>query len=204
MSEANSLPTFPMDDRERRVVIPVAKNPETGQSARGIEGLRAAVLVFPRTVITRRSSDVSLADGWQPIAAAAAIQAIPAPQNSSDPIGVDGLDRVSWWLTEVASDMPGPLPTVIPEIRFAIRACPNCGHSTQFSSGIIQFDGWGNGGLIAQISGILCSQWEMWMQVHEDEDADSKVKVRLTGAVDRSGGGSFAAHYGPLVVDHNP
>jgi len=205
-----NLPTFPIDDTERRVVVPGSiKNPDTGTSIRGVEGLRSAVIEFPRTVVVHRPAVTPEISGWQPLAAGAAIQRVPVPGRSTNPIGIDGFDRVSWWLSEIASDMPGPPTTYPPSVIFSIRACANCGRATEFANVKILAGAWTSGGLIVQVSGVLASQWEMWAQVQEDMPLDTKVKLRITGIFDRSSGGTSGSTgpgyvYGPLVIDHTP
>lgn len=205
MSEGvTNHPLFPIADSSLRVQLPSGTDPVTGESIRGPDGLRAATVVFPRVAVNYGSRNASAEDRWQPIAAVAVAQCVAPTSPGADAIIIDALSRVSFWLKGLVWDSPGERPNVPPVMDFDIRAASTGSGGTGESTGTIVAGGWDNTGLIAQVSGLLCSQWELWMRLRDVADADLQIKVRIDASVDRMGGSAVSVEYGPLVGTHTP
>lgn len=101
---------------------------------------------------------------WYPVVAIRVAPCdLPKPAANNSPVTVnDELTRVSFWLTR-AIDVDGAgTPS---DIQYQVRAASNC-TSEVIGTGTIKLTfGFDQIGLIAQASGILCNQWELWARV---------------------------------------
>jgi hypothetical protein len=190
---------FPISSAPRWVPLP------TGPEARGPDGLRAGLVVYPRVMVDQGSPDAAPADRWQDIAAISAIHCVPPGNPGADVVVVDALDRVSWWLLGLVYDGIGNRPIGSPpEVFFEVRSAIVGASGTVYASGTISPTTWNDAGMIVQVSGILCSQWEIWMRVSTDEDPGTKIRLRVAGCVDRIGGGVLDVQFGTIVSVHTP
>lgn len=190
----NTNTPFPMVP-SLRTILSVKKNPVSGMPARGIEGLRPGAVTFDKTLIERMPDG----SGWQPIAAIGAYELMPPTDPGGEPVIMDAFDCVSWWLMNVSyeGDPVSPLPSP-PQIDFSFRGA-FIGCSQTFSVVTTNLVSYKDTGLLVQVAGILCSQWEVWANIHTGQPAGSKVKVRLGGIADRMGYRKKEVELGTLV-----
>jgi len=169
----------------------VASEDANDNGVRGPDALRPGVVLFPWVTLSQNNGD------FIPIAC------ISTQENIQSQIGacwvsIDGLDRVSWWLRQIEavgqSDIGTP-PNFIFEIRPSTAGVSDLG-----LSGITNFLSFDDGALLGQVSGILCSQWELWGRIDPMAPAGSKLRVLVAGAADRLGGGVFSTHFGLLSI----
>jgi hypothetical protein len=192
-------PNFPCVDSALRTTLPRTI------SARGPDGLRAGLVIYPRVEVNQGSIDAPLIQQWQPVAAISAVQCTPPTAPGGDAVGFDALDRVSWWLLGLVYDGIGSRPIGSPpEIDFEVRQSMMSAVATDQANGTVSPGTWNDVGLIVQVSGMLSSQWELWMKVAATEPAGTKIKVRISGLVDRMGRGNLTVQYGTLVSTHFP
>jgi hypothetical protein len=198
---AKDNPSFPVADSTLRVVLPTGNDPITNQPVRGPDGLRPGLIVFPRTEVDQGSPDADSDKRWQPIACIAVAQCSPPGNPGADVVLVDALDRVSFWLLDVVYDGTGSRPALPPQITFEVRAAIAGAGGTAFVGGGIILSSWEDAGLIVQVSGILCSQWELWMRIPLPitEPAGTKVRLRIGCIADRVGGGVFETQLGTIA-----
>ena len=192
---------FPTVDSTIKVIAPVGTDPLSGKLARGPDSLRPLTVVFPRIVI-----DWPPNGDYQPIAALAAYQCLPPGDPGSTPVILDNFDRVTWWILGLLWDQPGPRPPKPSDFEFQVRTSLAGGISSTAAIGKTAFNEWDDGGFLVGVSGILCSQWELWARLPDGEGhvAGDKLKLRIAGAADRMAGGAYAAFFGNIVGDHAP
>lgn len=160
---------------------------------RGIEGLRPGVIGFPWIEIDNREDTL-----YQPVACIATDEQIPGRPGACW-VGMDALDRVTWWLKKIVWSGAGEPPPVPPQLTFEIRPATG-GTSDLALGGLTNFISWEDNAELAQASGVLCSQWELWARIHPTEPIDSKVRILVAGAADRNGGGVFDLRFGLLAA----
>lgn len=191
---------FPCDSTSR-VTLPVNLDPISGQPVRGPDGLRPGVIIWPRVEVDQGSADAPDQARYQAVAAIAAAQCMPP---SGDVVIYDALDRCSFWLLGLVYDGTGLRPAAPPAMLFQMRASLAGSAPTLVSTGVISANTWNDIGLISQVSGYLCSQFELWLLVDPSEPTGTKIKVRIGGAADRVGGGVQCVTYGGLVTSPDP
>jgi hypothetical protein len=160
---------------------------------RGAEGLRPGVISFPWVEIDN-PGDTS----YQPVACIATDEPI-ASRPGACVVGIDALDRSTWWLKRITWAGSGERPEIPPQMTFEIR--PAVGGTSDLAlGGLTNFVSWEDNAELAQASGILCSQWELWARIDPLEPIGSKVRILVAGAADRNGGGVFNARFGLLAT----
>jgi hypothetical protein len=105
---------------------------------------------------------------------------------------------VTFWVVQLAFAGTGTAPTVPPQLIFEIRPSA-VGISDLALQGETNFETFEDRGQLAQASGVLCSQWELWMQIHPGEPSGSKLRIQMAGAADRRGDGEFYPRFGLLA-----
>jgi hypothetical protein len=184
----NTLPPFPTGVGSLRASAPISLTPTNGPPGRGVEGLRPLGVVFPFTQVVSNPENT-----FQPIACLTAYQKIDPQIRSGNVSIVDGFDRVTWWL--MALEFDGPPGTALvdppPTFELSLRAA-GMGVSEEISqiSTSGQYNSYNNTGLIVQVAGLLCSQWELWARVDQIQvlpNIASSFKIRVAGLADRMG-----------------
>lgn len=113
----------------------------------------------------------------------------------------DGMSRCAFWLNEATIKPPTGLPATPQVVDFAIKVANDSIPNTVFHVTAIITPGTFNQpveggrsnvkGLIAEVSGILCTQFELWARVRNVGVQPSPVEVRLEFIADRLGGQIF-------------
>lgn len=195
-------PSFPSCSDSRVVLSRLHRMPACGTnttdgsantSVRGVEGLRPGVISFPWIEIDWRLDAI-----YQPVACIATDEPLLGRPGACS-VSVDALDRVTWWLKKITWAGPGERPDPPPQLTFEVR--PAVGGTSDLAlAGLTNFISWEDNAELAQASGILCSQWELWARIHPTEPSTSKVRILVAGAADRVGGGVFNVHFGLLAT----
>ena len=115
-----------------------------------------------------------------------------------------GLDRCLFMLGDLIpnkNDKAIPPPPIRFQIRAAIASPGQSGGNSEvvFEKQIIA-TGWQDNGEIVQVSGHLCTQWELWAYVDKTDHPDADqvgLGVILMGST--GSGGVFSVHQGVLV-----
>jgi|SRR5581483_7880009 len=181
-------PSFPTTSDARVNLSKLArKNFEAGPPPRGPDGLRPGVIQFPWITLLNLVA-------YQPVACIATSDPV---ENDGNPcmVNVDGLDRVSFWLVDMQYAETGEQPFTPPQITFEIRPA-TAGVSDIALSGQTHFVSYQDKSMLAEVSGWLCSQWELWARINPLEPSDAKLRILVAGAADRMGGGSLTSQFG--------
>ncbi len=150
-------------------------------------------MTFPPMILERTSDDA-----FQPVAAIATGDGEPLGSGRGCWVQTSLLDRVTWWAVNLNFRGTGEPPLSPPQIEFEIRPV-SAGVSDLAMSGLSNFSTYQDQGELAQVSGVLCSQWEFWAKIVSSEPIGTKLEIQLAAASDRTGGGVFDTRYGLLA-----
>lgn len=190
-------------------------------TARGPDGLRAAYFLFPEVTITAQADQE-----YQPVAAVTVYDcridstssAPPGPPGSGGtptggcgrfaicgalPMGVDAMDRISWWLNDVGyvNDPLGSMAAP-PDFDYEIRAALGR-RAERVADGTSALTAYGNNGLFIQVSGILCTEFEIWARINPFQigiTVGTQITVRFGAVVDRNSGSLLNSGVAPVGV----
>lgn len=179
-------PIFP--DNDQKIFLPQVSRL---LQPRGNEGLRAASVTFPKVEVERLSDN-----SFQPIACVSVRHRIMDGIAHNCLVNIDALDRVSWWLTGLDPLGPGPASITPAQLDLEIRAATS--YSDVRTVGLTNFLSFADRGLIVQVTGLLCSQWEMWARIIAAEPVGTKLRMQVVADVDRLGQSSSIS-YGQLA-----
>lgn len=191
---AHTKPPFPSDTTTLST-LSVCPLPFPQPTARGPDGLRAAYFYFPEVVVTAQ-----LDQEYQPISA---VSVYDCRIDSNTPdcgrfripgalyMGVDGIDRVSWWLGNVVYEND-PLGSTAqpPDFDYEIRAALGR-HAERVATGTSALTAYGNNGLLIQVSGLLSTEFEVWARINPFQlgiTVGTQIRIRLGAVVDRNSG----------------
>jgi hypothetical protein len=138
------------------------------------------------------------ADDLQPVACIATGDGQPLGSGRGCWVHPSLLDRVTWWLVGLNFRGTGEPPATPPPIRFEIRPS-SAGVSDVALVGLSSFATYEDQGELAQVSGVLCNQWEFWARISSSEPIGTKLEIQVAAAADGRGGGVFDTHYGLLA-----
>lgn len=182
---------FPTCSSQRIVLSRVGCGSDSGQPDGSPEP--GGLVVFPPTTIERMSGDP-----MQPVACIATGDGQPLQSGRGCWVHPSLFDRVTWWLVELNFRGTGAPPATPPQIDFEIRPT-SAGVSDMGLSGLSNFATYEDQGELAQVSGVLCNQWEFWARIVSSNPIGTKLEIQLAAAADRTGGGVFNTHYGLLA-----
>lgn len=208
---AHTKPPFPSDTTTLST-LSVCPLPFPQPTARGPDGFRAAYFSFPEVTVTAQEDQE-----YQPISAVSVydckLQWASAPPGPPDapissrgpgsvacgayaipgalPMGVDGIDRISWWLlsVEYVNDSLGS-NAAPPDFDYEVRAAFGR-RAERVATGTSALLAYGNNGLLLQVSGLLCTEWEIWARINPFQlgvTVGTQIKIRLGAVVDRNSG----------------
>lgn len=137
-------------------------------------------------------------DPLQPVACIATGDGQPLGSGRGCWVHPSMLDRVTWWVVGLTFRGSGAPPLSPPGIEFEIRPTA-AGVSDLALRGLSAFSTYEDQGELAQVSGVLCNQWELWARIDAGEPIGTKLEIQVAAAADGRGGGVFDARYGQLA-----
>jgi hypothetical protein len=191
-----AIDAFPDGATSLRVRLTTNPRPTDGLPPRGVEGLRPGVIAFPRVEILQTADD-----GFQPLVAVYTCDFVGPTDCSEGPVGIDALNECSVWLLKLVDDGPAGVVNPIPPVfEIQVRASFGC-VGEPLVKGVVNVTSFADRGLLVQVSGILCTQWELWGRIIDQRfPLGAKVWARFGMVVDRMGGGIFSGKAGSLVT----
>jgi len=137
-------------------------------------------------------------DSFQPVACIATGDGRPLGSGRGCWVHTSLLDRVTWWVVDLVFRGTGEPPASPPQFEFEIRPA-SAGVSDVALSGLSVISTYEDEGELAQASGVLCAQWELWARIIPGEPIGTKLEIQVAAAADRTGGGVFDTRYGLLA-----